>query len=82
MDYSPVNHNTKIYSKHLTIEYKKPLYYSENNDNELKSKNSNIDKETLNLFKGIVKMTKRTLNEKQTPETQSNTINNNNNNIF
>jgi len=27
-------------------------------------------------------MTKRTLNEKQTPETQSNTINNNNNNIF
>ena len=84
MDYSPVNHNKKIYSKHLTIEYKKPLCNSENNDNdnELKSKNSNRDKETLNLFKGIVKMTKRTLNEKQTPETQSNTINNNNNNIF
>jgi len=84
MDYSPVNHNKKIYSKHLTIEYKKPLCNSENNDNdnELKSKNSNIDKETLNLFKGIVKLTKRTLNEKQTPETKSNTLNNNNNNIF
>ena len=66
----------------MTIEFKKFLSYSENNDNELKSKNSNINKETLNLFKGIVKMTKRTLNEKQTPETQSNTINNNNNNIF
>ena len=83
MDFSPVNHhNKKVYSKHLTIEYKKPLCHSEHNDNELKSKNSNMEKETLNLFKGIVKLTKRTLNEKQTPETQSNTINNNNNNIF
>ena len=83
MDFSPVNHhNKKVYSKHLTIEYKKPLCHSEHNDNELKSKNSNMEKETLNLFKGIVKLTKRTLNEKQTPETQSNTINNNNNNVF
>ena len=41
-----------------------------------------MEKETLNIFKGIVKLTKRTLNEKQTPETQSNAINNNNNNIF
>ena len=39
MDFSPVNHQTKkVYSKHLTIEYKKPLCHSENNDNELKVK--------------------------------------------
>ena len=36
-----------------------------------------MDKESLNLFKGIVKVTKRSLKEKKTPETQSNTINNN-----
>ena len=34
---------------------------------------------TLNLFKGIVKVTKKSLKEKKTPETQSNTVNNNNN---
>ena len=53
---------------------KKRDYEIQNND-----KQSSIDKETLNLFKGIVKVTQRTLKEKKTPETQSNTINNNNN---
>ena len=63
----------------MSIEYKKPIFQSENNDIEQKSKNSNINNETLNLFKGIVKVTKKSLKEKKTPETQSNTVNNNNN---
>ena len=76
MKYWPKNRNKKKYCKKLSVEFKKPITHSENNDNEKKSKNSN---ETLNLFKGIVKVTKKTLKEKNTPETQSNTINNNNN---
>ena len=79
MDYWSTNHNKKQNRKNLSIEYKKPIFQSENNDNEQKSKNSNINNETLNLFKGIVKVTKKSLKEKKTPETQSNTVNNNNN---
>ena len=79
MDYWSTNHNKKQDRKNLSIEYKKPIFQSENNDNEQKSKNSNINNETLNLFKGIVKVTKKSLKEKKTPETQSNTVNNNNN---
>ena len=79
MDYWSTNNNKKQYRKNLSIEYKKPIFQSENNDNEQKSKNSNINNETLNLFKGIVKVTKKSLKEKKTPETQSNTVNNNNN---
>ncbi len=79
MDYWATNHNKKQNKKNLSIEYKKPIFQSENNDNEQKSKNSNINNETLNLFKGIVKVTKKSLKEKKTPETQSNTVNNNNN---
>ena len=79
MDYWSTNHNKKQYRKNQSIEYKKPIFQSENNDNEQKSKNSNINNETLNLFKGIVKVTKKSLKEKKTPETQSNTVNNNNN---
>ena len=77
MKYWPTNHNKKKYSKKLSIEYKKPTSHSEKSDNEQKSKNPNMDKENLNLFKGIVKVTKKSLKEKKTPETQSNTINNN-----
>ena len=79
MDYWSTNNNKKQNRKNLSIEYKKPIFQSENNDNEQKSKNSNINNETLNLFKGIVKVTKKSLKEKKTPETQSNTVNNNNN---
>ena len=79
MDYWSTNHNKKQCRKNLSIEYKKPIFQSENNDIEQKSKNSNINNETLNLFKGIVKVTKKSLKEKKTPETQSNTVNNNNN---
>ena len=79
MDYWSTNHNKKQNRKNLSIEYKKPIFQSENNDIEQKSKNSNINNETLNLFKGIVKVTKKSLKEKKTPETQSNTVNNNNN---
>lgn len=79
MEYWPTNHNKKSYEKNLSIEYKKPICQTQNNDNEQKSKNSNINNETLNLFKGIVKVTKKSLKEKKTPETQSNTVNNNNN---
>ena len=79
MDYWSTNNNKKQCRKNLSIEYKKPIFQSENNDNEQKSKNSNINNETLNLFKGIVKVTKKSLKEKKTPETQSNTVNNNNN---
>ena len=79
MDYWSTNHNKKPCRKNKSIEYKKPIFHSVNNDNEQKSKNSNIDKETLNLFKGIVKVTKKSLKEKKTPEAQSNTVNNNNN---
>ena len=79
MDYWSTNHNKKQNRKNLSIEYKKPIFQSENNDNEQKSKNSNINNETLNLFKGIVKVTKKSLKAKKTPETQSNTVNNNNN---
>jgi hypothetical protein len=79
MDYWSTNNNKKQYRKNLSIEYKKPIFQSENNDNEQKSKNSNINNEALNLFKGIVKVTKKSLKEKKTPETQSNTVNNNNN---
>ena len=77
MNYLSINHNKKKYSKKLSIEYKKPTSHSEKSDNEQKSKNSNMDKENLNLFKGIIKVTKKSLKEKKTPETQSNTINNN-----
>ena len=79
MDYWATNNNKKQNRKNLSIEYKKPIFQSENNDIEQKSKNSNINIETLNLFKGIVKVTKKSLKEKKTPETQSNTVNNNNN---
>ena len=47
----------------MSIEYKKSIFNSENNDNEQKSKNTSINKQSLNLFKGIVKITKRTLKE-------------------
>ena len=77
MKYWPTNHNKKKYSKKLSVEYKKPISYSEKSDNEQKSKISNMDKENLNLFKGIIKVTKKSLKEKKTPETQSNTIHNN-----
>ena len=79
MDYWPTNHNKKPCRKNLNIGYKKPIFHSVNNDNEQKNNNSNIGKETLNLFKGIVKVTKRSLKEKKTPETQFNIVNNNNN---
>ena len=77
MKYWPTNHNKKKYSKKLSVEYKKPTSHSEKSDNEQKSKNYNMDKENSNLFKGIIKVTKKSLKEKKTPETQSNTINNN-----
>ena len=76
MNYPSINHYKKKYSKKLSIEYKKPTSHSEKSDNEQKSKNPNMDKENLNLFKGIIKVTKKSLKEKKTPETQSNTINN------
>ena len=79
MDYWPTNHNKKVVSKKLSVEFRNPLAHSENNNNDIKSDSSNLDKETLNLFKGIVKVTQRTLKEKKTPETLSNTMNNNNN---
>ena len=85
MNYWPTNHNKKSVGKRLSVEFKKPLCHSEKNDNEQKSDDSNIEKETLNLFKGIVKVTQKTFKQKKTPETQSNSINNNNiycNNIF
>ena len=65
MDYWSTNKNKKQYRKNLSIEYKKPIFQSENNDIEQKSKNSNINNETLNLFKGIVKVTKKSLKEKK-----------------
>ena len=79
MDYWPTNHNKKPCRKNKSIEYKKPLSQSENNDNEQKSKNSNTDKEILNLFKGNIKVTKKSLKEKKAPEAQYNIVNNNNN---
>ena len=78
MNYWPTNHNKKAYKNHLSIEYKIPICHSENNDNEQKSKNSNANKESLNLFKGIVKVTKKKLKEKDNPEIKSNILDNNN----
>ena len=78
MNYWPTNHNKKAYKNHLSIEYKIPICHSENNDNEWKSKNSNANKESLNLFKGIVKVTKKKFKEKDNPEIKSNILDNNN----
>ena len=68
MDYWSTNHNKKQNRKNLSIEYKKPIFQSENNDNEQKSKNSNTNKESLYLFNGIVKVTKKSLKEKKNSE--------------
>ena len=65
MNYWPTNHNKKAYKNHLSIEYKIPICHSENNDNERKSKNSNANKESLNLFKRIVKVTKKKIKRKR-----------------
>ena len=81
MDKSKMNHN-KHYTKKLSVEFKKPFCHSLLNENEERSNINNADKETLNLFKGIVKVTQKSLIDKRSPETQSNTINNNFNNIF
>ena len=80
MNLWPTNHNKKLIKKNLSIEYKTPIFHSENNDNEQKSKNSNINKDSLNLFKGVVKVTKETLKEKINPEILSNNVNSHNNN--
>ena len=79
MDYWPTNPKKRKFNKNMSIEYKKSIFNSENNDNEQKSKNTSINKQSLNLFKGIVKITKRTLKEKKSPEAQSNIVNNDNN---
>ena len=68
MNYWPTNHNKKPYKKNLSIEYKIPICRSENNENEQKSKNSNTNKESLYLFNGIVKVTKKSLKEKKNSE--------------
>ena len=68
MNYWPTNHNKKPYKKNLSIEYKIPICHSENNENEQKSKNSNTNKESLYLFNGIVKVTKKSLKEKKNSE--------------
>ena len=79
MDYWPTNPKKRKLNKNMSIEYKNSIFNSENNDNEQKSKNTSINKQSLNLFKGIVKITKRTLKEKKSPEAQSNIVNNDNN---
>ncbi len=68
MNYWPTNHNKKPYKKNLSIEYKIPICRSENNENEQKSKNSNTNKESLYLFNGLVKVTKKSLKEKKNSE--------------
>ena len=79
MEYWSTNHNKRKFNKNMSIEYKNSIFNSENNDNEQKSKNTSINKQSLNLFKGIVNITKRTLKEKKSPEAQSNIVNNDNN---
>ena len=78
MDYWSTNHNKRKFNKNMSIEYKKSIFNSENNDNEQKSKNTSINKQSLNLFKGIVKITKKTFKEKNPSEAQSNIVNNDN----
>ena len=79
MDYWSTNHNKRKFNKNMSIEYKKSIFNSENNDNEQKSKNTSINKQSLNLFKGIVKIAKKSLKEKNPSEAQSNIVNNDNN---
>ena len=79
MEYWSTNHNKRKFNKNMSIEYKNSIFNSENNDNEQKSKNTSINIHSFNLFKDIVKITKRTLKEKKSPEAQSNIVNNDNN---
>ena len=60
----------------LTIEHKflKKIEQSHSENNEKSNNKQNMDKETLNLFKGIVKLKKS--NIKKTPETKYNTTDN------
>ena len=77
MNYRPEIQN-KEYNKKLSIDTPRSLNlnqsHSENNEEESWNK-SKIDNNTLNLFKVKIN-NKRTLKEKKTPETKSNSINN------
>ena len=59
----------------MSLEFKNPFCHSINNEKEEKSNYTNID--TPNLYRVYIKETQNSLKEKKSPETQSNSINNN-----
>ena len=77
MDFFPT-HPNEFPSNRLAIDYKKSKHlnqcHSENNDAQ--NYNKNFDKDTLNLFKGIVKIIDvQTKNQKKSPISKYNSGN-------